>query len=166
MEHFEAVLGILTFISIVWFYALTLHTQKLNHKRLLFLENQMRHFTILLDILSDGQYPPIKMLYSKIRQMDPSKINLDRKQVLITFRDTLVEKFSEGRKSLCEAMERNNDPAEKMVQEKTLLELETIITLLSTLDKSDTEQYIEDVLKNMMVSLEKIVGFQNGCSQD
>jgi hypothetical protein len=125
------------------------------------LENQIKHLYILTDVLSEVQIMPIKVLYGQIRHLDPEKIITDRKEVLVTFRDAALKKFSESREALRDLLKDEHDPIERKRREKTLLELETVITLISTLDKDDSEQYIEDVLKNMAVSLDKIVGMQD-----
>jgi len=156
----NVILSLIVLINLVIFYWL-IKDQKISKEILRLQEKRLRHALILMDMIADSGDRPLNFLYRQVRCMDPDTIPFDRKEIMLIFKDSILKKFIESRDEIYKISQLMEDPKDKKKQEASLLELETVITLLSSLDKNASIEYIEDVLKNMVVSLDKIVGIQN-----
>lgn len=124
-------------------------------------ESRLRQVYFLLDFISYQQRPP-NLVYSLFRGVDPDKMPSSKKEALMFFRDTFLKKYAESREYVCTLVKEETDIEVRAKLGATLVELETAITLLSSVDNDASEVYIEEVFKNTSIITEKIAGIQYG----
>lgn len=109
-----------------------------------------RHVYFLMDLMSDTLPYPLRSFYRDVRIIAPEDTPRGRKESLLLFRSALIKCLSEVRSEIFEEIEKRN-------RQEILSELDSIRSLLSTMDENTSEDYIVTVLRDAIVSFNKII---------
>jgi len=137
--------NIVYLISLAFFYFSVILFLKRTEKRI-------SHLYSLIDVLSIGAFPMIKIIFNKMRTFDSFK----DQNITKLIRETYLSFLNEIRENLVKKKKDIEDPIELSMFNKNLNEIENVINLLSTIDENSSEEYIKQVMTDIEATFFKL----------
>jgi hypothetical protein len=118
------------------------------------------HLYTLVDILSESTHPYVKMLFSEFRRLPLDQLPKNKKEEFALLKDIALKRFSAGRTILMKMIMEEDDPVQRQKMNDNLNEIENMMTLLSSIDKGTSEEYMNSVMVDMLSTIYKMTNME------
>jgi hypothetical protein len=149
-------------VLIFLFYTITEYrkTTKIVYDDLKKLAKISAHLYTLVDILAEGTHPYVKMLYFEFRKLPLDHLPKTKKEEFALLKDIALKRFTAGRDLLMKMLMEEDDPVQRQKMNDNLNEIENMMTLLSSIDKNTSEEYMNSVMMDMLSTIYKMTNME------
>ena len=116
----------------------------------------IEHLYILLDVLAVDSSAHIRHTFNTLRQKNFLDTDYDINKAL---REGIIAEYTTYRPLIVESVENIINPEEKDEKKKMLIDMDNMVTLLSSITENSLPEYENQIMREVTVGLRKLKNF-------
>lgn len=151
------IMDIVTLVCLIGSFIFIFRSLSIHRRAIKAANTELIRFQILADICTSILPEPNKIIYNDIKFMPADKIPKNDNDSIMLVKDTSIKMYNNCMKKICYLIDNTDDLIQKNKLNEMKSELEGIFNLLSTIDENSSQEYKVDIIRNLEMSLDKIM---------